>query len=260
MPVWPDLLNERPSRDGDAIQHHGWDAGAPVPPTEARTLKFDYPRKPAKPLVAIFDVDGTLLRLRAGIEKIPYNDADALLAAQEPHQRVVDRALALEEAGFAVRFLTGRSEALRDVTVQQLTAAGFRGVSERLDMQDAWGGWEALMQHKADHLVDWGAVLHVGDQDVDLEASMAAEVPFVHVDDFAAGCSLDNVFCWICGCTALQACRGGCTWANGRVCSKCAVPGTASLHDFAPLVQEVNQREKTSTCLFAVLEEEEPHE
>lgn len=184
-------------------------------------VKPRYPRRPAEPFVVIADVDGTIMVPRIPGTKIPYGDPDALREGQVPNEVVVTRLKALENGGFQLRFCSGRSEELRQLTVEQLEGAGFRGVDDRLQLQDEWGGWDQLRRYKIAELEDWDAVLHVGDQRIDEEAAMFAGAAFLHVDSFAAGDGLDCLFCWECGCTFQRACPQGCWLVNGRLCSSC---------------------------------------
>lgn len=80
-------------------------------------------------------------------------------------------------------FVTGRTEAVRDATTQQLEAAGFKEFT--LLMQPFWRGWQALEYSKAAHLRSAGASAYVGDLPSDRRAAALADADFLTWNEYA---------------------------------------------------------------------------
>lgn len=142
--------------------------------------------KPA-PLVAVFDLDGTL------VEASPHdaherNDVTVLRAAK-PLLHVVRYAKRLIEDGWIVVVATSRNEAVREATVANLMQCGLWPIElyERgFDPFDLARG----VTRKAEVIKAVGARLIVGDRDdLEGEAARAAGVAFRHVNEIPGGAS-----------------------------------------------------------------------
>lgn len=128
-----------------------------------------------------FDLDGTLLAARWDTN---YNDPDAL-ARLAPIPAAVERLRALLRQGIPILIVTGRTQAVRVTTEQQVK--DLLGELVPIVFQDAWSGGRALITYKADALRVHRARLYVGDTIHDAHAAYLAGVPFMPAQAFADG-------------------------------------------------------------------------
>lgn len=134
------------------------------------------------PLVLVFDLDGTLFDTDPGIN---YDDPVSVLANSRPHALACELVRRFAKKGHVVAYLTGRSFPVRGATEQQLIDADLP--KGELHTQPRWTGWVGMRAYKTAKLRALRATLYVGDHEEDRNAAEAANVPFLHADDFRAG-------------------------------------------------------------------------
>lgn len=130
-----------------------------------------------RPILAL-DLDGTLLQYRAGFD---FEDHDALRKL-EPVAAVVAQARLWQRSDHVLEIVTGRSEATRAITEQQVESMLGPGVP--VHMQKSWTGPAALLEHKVRHLRAPRIVGFVGDGLIDRRAASIAGVRFWWPDEF----------------------------------------------------------------------------
>lgn len=106
-----------------------------------------------------------------------------------PDQGIVDRIKLMESLGMAIYVVTGRSEKLRFATLDALDRAGLRIPSSNVHMQEKWAGMDALIEHKAQALLNCKAEVYVGDQEADERASIMAGCHFMYTPEFRFNCT-----------------------------------------------------------------------
>lgn len=114
------------------------------------------------------DLDGTLLKPRRGINYGDPNQLSGLL----PEEDVVSQALRASASGWDLIVITGRTAKVRCVTDHHVSR--LLGDDVPVVMQDDWNGVQAMVQYKAQALVDTGARLYVGDSRFDEQAAARA--------------------------------------------------------------------------------------
>lgn len=125
-----------------------------------------------------FDIDGTLIQHRT---KPDYLDPVSLQAG-EPDEATCAKARTMIELGVDVHFITGRSKAVRDVTLQQLRRFVHPDIhGTRLHMQDAFSTYDAMAAWKAGVLACIGAEWYVGDHEADKKAADVLGIGFLYV-------------------------------------------------------------------------------
>lgn len=145
-------------------------------PGGARRLRERFLR----PLRVGFDIDGTLIM--SGLQGAEFDDEALVRRNSSARVQVAHR---LRASNVDPVFISGRTERVRSVTVQQLQAWPFRVERPEVHLQRAWRGWDALRTYKARRLKETGCQAYVGDEEaIDHAAAKLAGVPFLHVDRF----------------------------------------------------------------------------
>jgi hypothetical protein len=125
--------------------------------------------------VGAVDIDGTLMEHDG---KPDYLDPLSLEKAKA-HWPTCVRIRTLIEAGFDVHFITGRTGAVRDVTLRQIRTFVHPSISpSRLHMNGRFTGYDDLAAWKAKKLQEIGSEWYVGDHEADKVAATMAGVPF----------------------------------------------------------------------------------
>lgn len=113
-----------------------------------------------------------------------FHDARHVQTFSVPDNGIVDRMKLMESLGATIYVVTGRSESLRFATLDALQRAGIDIPSRRILMQPKWAGMDALIEYKAQALLQLGAVLYVGDQQGDEKAAVMAGCRFLYTHQF----------------------------------------------------------------------------
>jgi hypothetical protein len=125
--------------------------------------------------VGAVDIDGTLLEHRG---KPDFLDASSLEAAT-PHWPTCLRIRTLIEAGYDVHFITGRSHAVRPVTLAQVRRFVHPSIrDDQVHTQAAFTGYDDMAAWKATRLTAIRAEWFIGDHAADQAAASLAGVPF----------------------------------------------------------------------------------
>lgn len=132
--------------------------------------------------VGAFDIDGTLIQHR---EKPDYLSSESLRQGV-PDMATCAKARTMIELGVEVHFITGRSKAVRDVTLEQLRSYVHPDIpATRLHMQDSWTNYETMADWKAKVLGSVGAEWYVGDHEADRKAAHLLGIGFLFVQNQA---------------------------------------------------------------------------
>src|SRR5690349_3076302 len=131
--------------------------------------------------VGAVDIDGTLLEHPG---KPDYLDPVSLDAAT-PHWPTCLRIRTLIEAGYDVHFITGRSHAVRPVTLAQVRRFVHPSIrDDQIHTQDQFTSYDEMARWKATRLKAVGAEWFIGDHAADQAAALQAGVPFQFAQAF----------------------------------------------------------------------------
>lgn len=146
-----------------------------------------WPTSETAPLVA-FDLDGTLLRVRAGVLLVNFTSPASVRDGTEPDQVACALVREARASNLGVAYVSARAEILRAVTAQQLETAQLP--HGPLILQARYTGAEAAIRYKAKALRELQettgcpVVLYVGDEKGDETAATLAGIPFLHATEF----------------------------------------------------------------------------
>lgn len=169
-------------------------------------------------LPVMVDIDGCLLAPALDSHFYDGTRDDEMEARQQIQEDFVAHLWRLVDLGATLHAWTGRIKATEAVTRRQLAPTG---LPLRYHFQEDWGGYDALRQHKERVARNLGAVLAIGDTSSDCEAAIAADVPFLWIEDTQQPDPFGHLFCVTCGCTVLRACNPPCAWASPMTCTAC---------------------------------------
>lgn len=132
--------------------------------------------------VGAFDIDGTILHHTGNPD---YLDAESLAKAKSDYP-VCKRIATLIEAGVEIHFITGRSHAVRVLTIQQLRNEVHPGIrSDQVHTQGKFEGYDQMAHFKANVLKSIKAEWYVGDHEADKKAAMMAGVVFQDAETYS---------------------------------------------------------------------------